>query len=218
MEQDRTCYCSPLSKQLAIVVFFLLLFFFSLPCVCTFLRWCNRSFFFSPIPFFLFFTFSVSLFFSLLFPSMQTRKYSMKNKCKAFFCSLAVYLLVFFYCEQQIGIDIYSFDQFYLRFVSLLRSHPPPKKKRICMMKFFRLKFSSFLWNADGPISPIERNKKEFPMKRGVPRKKGYRKTRLWKLMNFSMAQFPTVGYINSLNANCRPIKFSRRIAASAKV
>jgi hypothetical protein len=131
LEHDRTSYCSPLSTQLAIVVFFLnyFLFLFYCECVCTFLRWCNRSFFFSPNPFWV----MVRDFFSYLdlrfpcFPRSRFKKFYENGEIKAILLFLFSFSSLF--ARALLLCGIYSFCKFSFLFPIA------PRRKRICMAK-----------------------------------------------------------------------------------
>jgi hypothetical protein len=192
LEHDRTSYCSPLSTQLAIVVFFLnyFLFLFYCECVCTFLRWCNRSFFFSPNPFWVmvrdfFFTCYLAIRFPC-FPRSRSKKFYENGEIKAIllflFFSLAVYLLALFYCVE------------FIHFVNsdFLFPIAPRRKKDLHGQNLCVFDPAS--------ISPIERNKKKVGHQRERGKKKGIR---FGKLMNFSIRSPGRM-----VNANCQPIKF----------
>jgi hypothetical protein len=191
LEHDRTSYCSPLSTQLAIVVFFLnyFLFLFYCECVCTFLRWCNRSFFFSPNPFWVmvrdfFFTCYLAIRFPC-FPRSRSKKFYENGEIKAIllflFFSLAVYLLALFYCVE------------FIHFVNSVFCFPSLRvEKRICMAKICVCSIPLRFLQSSG----IRR-------KLGI-REKGEKKgIRFGKLMNFSIRSPGRM-----VNANCQPIKF----------
>ena len=124
--------------------FFLLLL---LSRVCTFLRWCNRSFFFSPREIFSYFiflnnTFTVSLL-SLVSPDPAKTILSWKW-IKAFFLSLAVlFARARLYCARvrkktQIGIHYYIHLMIWILFACCLF---PSRKKDLHGQNLFRFSF-----------------------------------------------------------------------------
>lgn len=172
LEHDRTSYCSPLSTQLAIVVFFLnyFLFLFYCECVCTFLRWCNRSFFFSPNPFWVmvrdfFFTCYLAIRFPC-FPRSRSKKFYENGEIKAILLFLFSFSSLF--ARALLLCGIYSFCKFSFLFPIAPRRKKDLHGQNLCVFD-------------PASISPIERNKKKV----GHQRERGKKRYKIWEAHEF---------------------------------